>query len=68
MQADRASKATQPVPVTGTRLELYWPLDEAWYPGIVADISAMGKHHIEYDDGDNEWLLLSEELTRPEQQ
>eukprot|EP00854_Cymbomonas_tetramitiformis_P034226 gene34226-biopygen21365 len=48
----------------GERLEVFWPLDDAWYPGTAADISATGRHHIEYDGGEEEWLLLSEELTR----
>ncbi|KAK3278968.1 hypothetical protein CYMTET_13127 [Cymbomonas tetramitiformis] len=45
-------------------LEVFWPMDDAWYRGTVAEISAEGRHHIKYDDGEEEWFLLSEELTR----
>ncbi|KAK3255711.1 hypothetical protein CYMTET_35118, partial [Cymbomonas tetramitiformis] len=59
-----ASAASQPVPAKGARLEVYWMLDDDWY-----EVSDTGQDHIQYGNGDEEWLLLlSEELTRPEQQ
>ncbi|KAK3287560.1 hypothetical protein CYMTET_4938 [Cymbomonas tetramitiformis] len=67
-EACGALAVTQPVPATGTLLEVYTPLDDDWYPGMVADISATGPQHIQYNDGNDEWLRLSEELTRLEQQ
>ncbi|KAK3284270.1 hypothetical protein CYMTET_8071 [Cymbomonas tetramitiformis] len=57
-----------PVPAEGARLEVSWPLDDEWYKGTVTDVAGTGQHHIQYDDGDKEWLQLSEELTRPERQ
>ncbi|KAK3272795.1 hypothetical protein CYMTET_18928 [Cymbomonas tetramitiformis] len=63
-----SASAAWPVPAGGARLEVYWPLDHDWYKGTVADVASTGQHHIQYDDGDKEWLQLSEELTRPERQ
>eukprot|EP00854_Cymbomonas_tetramitiformis_P005762 gene5762-biopygen5782 len=60
----RAPAAVKPGPSVGERLEVCCPRDDAWYPGTVADISVTGRHHIEYDNGEEERLLLSEELTR----
>ncbi|KAK3259468.1 hypothetical protein CYMTET_31535, partial [Cymbomonas tetramitiformis] len=65
-EASSASAAARPVPAGGARLEVYWPLDHDWYKGTVADVASTGQHHIQYDDGEEEWLQLSEELTRPE--
>ncbi|KAK3272259.1 hypothetical protein CYMTET_19437 [Cymbomonas tetramitiformis] len=64
--ASSASAAARQVPAVGARLEVYWPLDDDWYKGTVADVASTGQHHIQYDDGEEEWLQLSEELTRPE--
>ncbi|KAK3241861.1 hypothetical protein CYMTET_48407 [Cymbomonas tetramitiformis] len=60
----RAPTAPEPEPGVGEQLEVFWPLDDAWYQGTVAEVSAAGRHHITYVDGEEEWLLLSEELTR----
>ncbi|KAK3261475.1 hypothetical protein CYMTET_29616 [Cymbomonas tetramitiformis] len=51
--------------ISAQRLQCY----AQWWAAVLAraEISATGQHHIEYDDSDDEWLLLSEELTRPEQ-
>ncbi|KAK3277865.1 hypothetical protein CYMTET_14154 [Cymbomonas tetramitiformis] len=67
--ADEASSgsAAWPVPAVGAQLEKYWPLDDDCYKGTVTDVAGTGQHHIQYDDGDKEWLQLSEELTRLEQ-
>ncbi|KAK3233814.1 hypothetical protein CYMTET_55911, partial [Cymbomonas tetramitiformis] len=58
----RALEAPVPEPGVGEQLEVFWPLDDAWYRGTVAEISAEGRHHIKYDDGEEAWLLLSEEM------
>lgn len=53
---------------TGTRIEVYWPIDDTFYPGIVT-----GRHlsesnvcvcTIQYDDGDEEVLDLAKETVR----
>ncbi|KAK3233338.1 hypothetical protein CYMTET_56354 [Cymbomonas tetramitiformis] len=41
-------------------------LDDDWYKGTVTDVAGTWQHRILYDNGDKEWLQLSEELTRPE--
>eukprot|EP00854_Cymbomonas_tetramitiformis_P020924 gene20923-biopygen21554 len=70
MAQTRPAKGTRPAmaqtrPAKGTRLEMFWPMDDAWYPGTVGDVSAEGKTRIVYDDGDVEWLVVAEEQTRP---
>ncbi|CAG9467722.1 unnamed protein product [Pedinophyceae sp. YPF-701] len=50
----------------GTRLEVYWEDESDWFAGAVADYDAdEDKHLVEYDDGDEEWLELAGEKTRP---
>ena len=46
----------------GTRLTIYWPMDDAHYPGTVRERNDLdGLHFIEYDDNVTEWLDLSKE-------
>eukprot|EP00854_Cymbomonas_tetramitiformis_P008481 gene8481-biopygen8602 len=46
----------------GTRLTLYWELDDAWYPGVVQLYrDGGGFANIVYDDGDEEVVDLAEE-------
>lgn len=50
---------------TGTRVEVYWPQDDTFYAGIVKEvrkkrnIENQFKYHIQYDDGEDEWIDLS---------
>jgi hypothetical protein len=39
----------------GTRLSCNWLNRGRFYPGKIAEVSADGKLHIHYDDGDKEW-------------
>ncbi|KAL3498342.1 hypothetical protein ACH5RR_041074 [Cinchona calisaya] len=44
------------------RIKVFWPLDESWYHGIVDDYDPQRKlHHVEYDDRDEEWIVLHNE-------
>jgi len=54
----------------GTRLSVYWPDDDNYYPGIVSSKSKNGMVKISYDDGDFEELDLSKEVFQvlPQQQ
>ena len=46
----------------GDKVEVYWPLDDQYYPGSVSDYSeATGKHRIAYDGGQVENLKMEEE-------
>ncbi|KAM1270596.1 hypothetical protein ACFX13_032479 [Malus domestica] len=46
----------------GLQCKVYWPLDADWYSGrIVGYNSDTNRHHIEYEDADEEDLLLSSE-------
>ena len=46
----------------GDKIEVYWPLDDQYYPGPVSDYSeATGKHRIAYDNGQVENLKMKEE-------
>ena len=39
----------------GRRIEVFWPEDDTWYGGRVAEFNATsGEHKIRYDDGDVE--------------
>ena len=56
---------TDPVqPQVGDNIEVFWPIDSRYYPGIVTEISASGYHTFQYDDGDNEALIINEENWR----
>ncbi|CAA0824896.1 DNA mismatch repair protein MSH6 [Striga hermonthica] len=44
------------------RIKVYWPLDKSWYEGCVKSFDKIsGKHLVQYDDGEEEMLNLSEE-------
>ena len=46
----------------GRRLRCYWPAEQAFFEGHVSSFdAATGLHHIVYDDGDSESLLLAAE-------
>lgn len=45
------------MPQPGDRLEVYWPLDAAYYPGTITTVDDTGPH-VQYDDGDSEKLRL----------
>lgn len=52
-----------PLPSVGDDVEVYWPEDEAYYPGTVAAINEDdSKYHIGHDDGDNEVLDMCNEM------
>ena len=46
----------------GTRLSVYWPDDDQYYPGTITNITKRGRFHISYDDGDVETVDLTKEL------
>lgn len=44
-------------------MSVYWPLDDAWYPGIVRQYNLLTKKHfVLYDDGGKEWVPLAEDM------
>lgn len=46
----------------GRRLKVHWPDEMAWFAGHISHFDeASGKHHIVYDDGDSEELVLAAE-------
>lgn len=46
--------------IIGCRIEVYWPDDDEWYAAKVS--KHRGKqHYLEYDDGQSEWIDLSNE-------
>ncbi|XP_027349607.1 DNA mismatch repair protein MSH6 [Abrus precatorius] len=48
--------------VIGRRVKVYWPLDKAWYEGLVKSFDNLtSKHLVHYDDGEEESLDLSKE-------
>ncbi|KAM0986249.1 hypothetical protein ACFX13_013702 [Malus domestica] len=55
-------KDVDPKTFIGLECKVYWPLDADWYSGrIVGYNSDTHRHHIEYEDADEEDLLLSSE-------
>ncbi|KAL5781988.1 hypothetical protein ACOSP7_007017 [Xanthoceras sorbifolium] len=47
---------------TGLQCKVYWPLDADWYSGYVVGYdSESNRHHVKYEDGDKEDLILSNE-------
>ena len=64
--ASAASKSSKnKKDAVGKRLAVYWPMDDAWYTGVITlwDAKA-GKHQVLYDDGVTEDLDLGAEATR----
>ncbi|XP_057966669.1 DNA mismatch repair protein MSH6 isoform X2 [Malania oleifera] len=48
--------------VVGRRIRVYWPLDQSWYEGCVKSFDKIaGKHLVQYDDSEEEVLVLSKE-------
>jgi hypothetical protein len=48
--------------IVGKRVCVYWPEENMFFPGtVVAHDASSGKHHIEYDDNDEEHVLLEAE-------
>lgn len=51
--------------VVGRPLSLYWSADDAWYTGtVIAYNPDNGQHHVQYEDGELEWVLLGREQVR----
>lgn len=51
--------------LVGMKCKIEWPLEAKWYPGTISRFNAKrGKHRIDYEDGDHEWMILSEEFDR----
>ena len=49
--------------VLGSRIQVFWPLDAAWYTGTVTTLAGL-RGMVEYDDGDIEELNLATEKIR----
>lgn len=48
--------------VLNRRIQVFWPLDQSWYNGLVNDYDKESKlHHVKYDDCDEEWINLQNE-------
>jgi hypothetical protein len=51
--------------LVGRKCEVYWVLDETWYPGVIDCYDReTGVHGVVYEDGTNEILLLAQERVR----
>ncbi|XP_039054780.1 histone-lysine N-methyltransferase ATX2-like [Hibiscus syriacus] len=51
-----------PKAFVGLQCKVFWPLDADWYSGrVVGYNSETNRHHVEYEDGDTEDLMLSNE-------
>ena len=47
------------LPAADERIKVYWPEEKEWYTGTVTSMDTTGRCHVEYDDGDEEWLELA---------
>ncbi|KAL0392542.1 UNVERIFIED_CONTAM: histone H3-lysine(4) N-trimethyltransferase ATX1 [Sesamum radiatum] len=55
-------KGVDPKKFVGLQCKVYWPLDATWYSGcIVGYNSETGRHHVKYEDEEEENLILSNE-------
>lgn len=45
----------------GDELDVWWPLDNVYYPGVVTAVEKDGRHRIDYEDGDVERVYLRKE-------
>ncbi len=53
---------SRPELVIRKKLQVYWPLDKRWYAGCIKSYNAkLGKHVVEYEDGEEESLVLDDE-------
>lgn len=48
-------------PGVGDKIEVFWPLEDAYFPGVIASIDENGLSNVLYDDGDEETLDLTKE-------
>ena len=61
--AEHTSDDPHTSPAVGDRPEVFWRIDNQFYPGVVQSVEH-NKHVISYDDGDKEELVLSDETWR----
>ncbi|GFQ04380.1 histone-lysine n-methyltransferase atx2 [Phtheirospermum japonicum] len=58
-------EGVDPKKFIGLQCKVYWPLDANWYSGhIVGYSSETGRHHVKYEDEEEENLILSNERVK----
>ncbi|CAM9361986.1 unnamed protein product, partial [Phaeothamnion confervicola] len=51
--------------LVGSRVLVYWPAEGTSFSGVLTRFNARrGKHRVEYDDGEHEWIELEEQQVR----
>jgi hypothetical protein len=51
--------------LVGKQLKVFWPAEARWFPGVAVRYNrSKGRHRVEYDDGDHEWVDLLAERDR----
>ena len=63
-QLDDSEFDKQHLPNIGDHVEVLWPADSTYFPGVITEITANNEHVIVYDDGDIETLNMSIEEWR----
>lgn len=54
--------SVDPQKFVGLQCKVYWPLDADWYFGRIGKYDLEShRHHVEYEDGDEEMVILSKE-------
>ena len=65
VEAPARLEAASGAALVGSRVVVWWPLDKAWYPGVVSAYAARGKKHtVVYDDGQKEAVSLAAVFVR----
>ncbi|XP_020591752.1 histone-lysine N-methyltransferase TRX1-like [Phalaenopsis equestris] len=55
-------EGTDPYRFVGLACKVFWPLDDGWYKGSVVSYDSDSlRHHVKYNDGDEEHLVLVHE-------
>ncbi|KAL2485415.1 Histone-lysine N-methyltransferase ATX2 [Abeliophyllum distichum] len=55
-------EGADPKKFLGLQCKVYWPLEVEWYSGRIVDyFPETGRHHVEYEDEDEENLILAKE-------
>ncbi|KAH7331283.1 hypothetical protein KP509_20G024500 [Ceratopteris richardii] len=57
--------SVDPLQLVGCKCKVYWPDEKNWYIGVVSRYDAeAGTHHVDYEDGDQEDLILTKEIIK----
>jgi hypothetical protein len=59
--APAANRPATSQDLVGRRIKVFWPQEREWFKGRIAAFDGKSNHHVEYIDGDKEWLHLADQ-------